>query len=383
MKTKSPVSVVTIEQFQFGPTGKDVADNNTTHSLNIKDCSPPAYSPVPMPDNLQREEVRLQTFDCWPHNFISPQKLARTGFYFIGPNNDNVKCYFCKVEIGCWEQGDDEVTEHMRWSQNCPLLRRRETNNVPIDDGELDLLLPPLTYDVCGPCGVVDVRHGSYAESSFTLPPLLDTPTSPTLKHPDHPEYAIEAARFRSFEDWPKTMKQKPQDLSDAGFFYTQKGDRVKCFSCGGGLRDWDEYDVPWEQHALWFSKCEYLKLIKGQSYIDSILEKKRLQDECESNASDDEENRPIESLLEKCNSSFESASTSGSDAESGIGHDDGPSEKKVCDSKLCKICYSCEYNTCFLPCGHVVACAKCASSVTKCPMCRKPFDGIMRVYFS
>lgn len=385
MKTKSPVIIPTIQQFQFNSIGKDVADNKTTETLNIKDCSPPAYSPVPMPDNLNREEIRLQTFNNWPHSFISPQKLARTGFYFIGPNNDNVKCFFCKVEIGCWEQDDDEVTEHMRWSQNCPLLRRRDTNNVPIDDGELDRLLPPPTYDVCGPCGVVDVRHGSYAESSFTVPPAMETPT---LKHPDHPEYAIESARFRSFEDWPKTMKQKPQELSDAGFFYTQKGDRVKCFSCGGGLRDWDENDVPWEQHALWFSKCEYLKLIKGQEYIDSILEKKKLQDESESGTSDDEENRSADNRpqVEKTiANSIESttSSSSGSDVESGSGYDDGPSEKKLCDSKLCKICYTCEYNTAFFPCGHVVACAKCASSVTKCPMCRKPFESIMRVYFS
>lgn len=52
-------------------------------------------------------------------------------------------------------------------------------------------------------------------------------------------------------------------------------------------------------------------------------------------------------------------------------------------EEKLCKICYGAEYNTAFLPCGHVVACAKCASSVTKCPLCRKPFTDVMRVYFS
>jgi baculoviral IAP repeat-containing protein 7/8 len=59
----------------------------------------------------------------------------------------------------------------------------------------------------------------------------------------------------------------------------------------------------------------------------------------------------------------------------------DEEEEKK--DSKLCKICYSDEYNTIFLPCGHVIACAKCASSVTKCPACRQPFENVMRVYFS
>lgn len=386
MKTKSPVLIPTVHHYQFNSIGKDVVDNRTTETLSIKDCSPPAYSPISMPDNLNREDIRLQTFINWPHRFISPEKLAKTGFYFSGPNNDTVKCYFCTVQIERWEPSDDEVHEHMRHSPNCPLLRRSHTNNVPIDDGELDRLLPAPSFDVCGPCGIVNVRHGSYAETSFTAPPMIQTP--PALKHPDHPEYAIESARIRSFEDWPKTMKQKPQELSDAGFFYTQKGDRVKCFSCGGGLKDWDENDVPWEQHALHFSKCDYLKLVKGEDYIHSTKEKHKMLEENESGASDDEENRPNEShtKLEKANSSsMESttSSSSGSEVETSSGYDDGPSEKKVCDSKLCKICYTCEYNTAFFPCGHVVACAKCASSVTKCPMCRKPFESIMRVYFS
>lgn len=75
---------------------------------------------------------------------------------------------------------------------------------------------------------------------------------------------SIETARLRSFDVWPKSMKQTPKKLSDAGFFYTKTGDCVICFSCGGGLCDWDEEDDPWEQHALWHSKCDYLQLIKG-----------------------------------------------------------------------------------------------------------------------
>uniref|UniRef100_A0A336KV49 CSON000011 protein n=1 Tax=Culicoides sonorensis TaxID=179676 RepID=A0A336KV49_CULSO len=36
-----------------------------------------------------------------------------------------------------------------------------------------------------------------------------------------------------------------------------------------------------------------------------------------------------------------------------------------------------------FFPCGHIIACVKCASSVTKCPYCSQPFVKVMRVYFS
>ncbi|GBP17678.1 E3 ubiquitin-protein ligase IAP-3 [Eumeta japonica] len=41
------------------------------------------------------------------------------------------------------------------------------------------------------------------------------------------------------FKEWPKSLPVKPEDLADAGFFYTGRSDKTLCFYCGGGLRDW------------------------------------------------------------------------------------------------------------------------------------------------
>lgn len=110
--------------------------------------------------DMHKEEQRFKTFNAnWPHSFIAPRILAKTGFYFIGPH-DRVKCFFCGVMVFDWEIGDDEVSEHSRWSFNCPLLRRRKTLNVPIDPVfELNYLLPQISYDVCGPYDFA--RHSS------------------------------------------------------------------------------------------------------------------------------------------------------------------------------------------------------------------------------
>lgn len=395
--------------------GKDDVDNRTNETVNLKDspslspsssASPTSVSSVTSSqssdisefdfgtmssDDMYREDLRLKSFEGkWTHTFIEARILAKTGFYFIGPM-DKLKCYFCKVEIGRWEIGDDAVTEHVRWSPNCPFLKRRETANVPIEPtDELDQLLPPLSYDVCGPCGI-DIRPGSYPESSFSTSSTSSTPpisTSPsmvvqemrTYKHAEHAEYAIETARFRSFDSWPKTLKQKPKQLSDAGFFYTGRGDSVKCFSCNGGLRDWEENDDPWEQHAIWFSKCEYLNLIKGREYIEAIKAKVEKEKNNESLSGSSQESVSSTASGSCSGNIIASASTSSQLAGE---RDDPNADSKLCDSRLCKICYCAEYNTAFFPCGHVIACAKCASSVTKCPLCRKPFERVMRVFFS
>ena len=49
---------------------------------------------------------------------------------------------------------------------------------------------------------------------------------------------------------------------------FTGKGDRVVCFHCGGGLKDWGKGDDPWVEHANWFERCPFLQLVKGREFI-------------------------------------------------------------------------------------------------------------------
>lgn len=380
-------------------SGCDEPDNKTNSEL------PPLFGKhiYRMNDIFHREDERVKTFDNWPLDWLDKFELARTGMFYTG-DGDKVKCYFCEVEIGRWEEHDLPVPEHLRWSPNCPLLRRRTTNNVPIDIEALDRVLPAISYDLCGANDSIEVRPFAYAEGTINMPPrpgsanfasspiaaASSTSSSGIAYFPEYPEYAIEAARLRSFAEWPRLMKQKPEQLSEAGFFYTGVGDRVKCFSCGGGLKDWDEHDEPWEQHALWLSKCRYLNLMKGQTYIEAVLAKHKAQEAAATKSQ--------EIAMPKASGGSESVET----ATNTLTCDVTPAAEKapeclptvaqkqpsapnssIPEEKLCKICYAGEYNTAFLPCGHVVACAKCASSVTKCPLCRKPFTDVMRVYFS
>ncbi|EDV52193.2 death-associated inhibitor of apoptosis 1 [Drosophila erecta] len=421
----------------------DQVDNNTNATQLFKINR---YNNIM--NDLNCEEARLKTFTDWPLAWLDKHKLAQTGMYFTHVG-DKVKCYFCGVEIGCWEQEDQPVPEHQRWSPNCPLLRRRTTNNVPINGEALDRILPPISYDICGAndsTTTVELREHAYAESHIPMSQLIQSigvntanasdsvagiaspeprpmvathastatqangdvqpetcraPAASGNYFPEYPEYAVESARLRSFEAWPRNLKQKPHQLAEAGFFYTGVGDRVRCFSCGGGLKDWDDNDEPWEQHALWLSQCRFVKLMKGQLYIDTVAAKPEPAEE-------KEESSTIGGDVASRQASGEEQTSLPSE-EGGSG-DVAPSvaptaatrifnkiieatalapsssssvSNSIPEEKLCKICYGAEYNTTFLPCGHVVACAKCASSVTKCPLCRKPFTDVMRVYFS
>ncbi|XP_041979976.1 baculoviral IAP repeat-containing protein 2 isoform X1 [Aricia agestis] len=290
---------------------------------------------LPESVDMRREEERLKTFDKWPVSFLSPEQLAKNGFYYLG-RGDEVRCAFCKVEIMQWVEGDDPATDHERWAPQCPFLRRHDgARSIPAD-------IPP-TVDGRDECGA-------------KVPP---TATGTRLPGPVHAKYASMAARLQTFADWPRSMRQKPEDLAEAGFFYTGNGDKTKCFYCDGGLKDWENDDEPWEQHARWFNRCAYVQLVKGRDYVQQAVTKA-----VTITAPKEQKETPTESAPET-----EKAKAS--------------DEPSVEDSKLCKICFAEERNVCFVPCGHVVACAKCALATNKCPMCRRTFQNAVRLYFS
>ena len=73
--------------------------------------------------------------------------LAKVGFYFI-KDPDFVKCVFCNLEFGKWEQGDIPLKQHKRWNSYCPFLRGFDVGNIPLDG-----VVPRYrnsNYDVCG-----------------------------------------------------------------------------------------------------------------------------------------------------------------------------------------------------------------------------------------
>ena len=336
-KTFKPLASLVLQPPNYDSNaGSPVSSPSTPSSSSYdKTDNHDTFSFVSDTVDMRREDERIKTFEKWPVTFLPGDELARNGFYYLG-RGDEVRCAFCKVEIMRWVEGDDPAKDHQRWAPQCPFVKK-----LP---GSASAEMGGSGRDECG------VR----ASASSTTPPRMAGPV--------HPRYASETARLRSFKDWPRCMKQKPEELAEAGFFYTGQGDKTKCFYCDGGLKDWENDDVPWEQHARWFDRCAYVQLVKGREYVQKVM-----TEACAVPAAQEEAPAP--------------ARTTSLPASPGSPPD--TTENSVDDSKLCKICYAEERNVCFVPCGHVVACAKCALAADKCPMCRRTFQNAVRLYFS
>ena len=122
-------------------------------------------------------------------------------------------------------------------------------------------------------------RHHSQNFTYFFFPDVLryrnengpsNEEKAGIIKHsgPANSKYSTPESRLRSFKDWPPALRQEPKQLAEAGFYYIGLSDQTKCFYCDGGLRNWQPEDDPWTEHARWFSKCGFVRLIKGDEFI-------------------------------------------------------------------------------------------------------------------
>ncbi|XP_053396407.1 baculoviral IAP repeat-containing protein 7-like isoform X1 [Mercenaria mercenaria] len=96
------------------------------------------------------------------------------------------------------------------------------------------------------------------------------------VEKPKFPQYAVYSKRLESFELWPEYLLVQKKDMVEAGLVFTGVGDSVRCYFCGGGLRNWERGDVPMEEHAKWYPKCPHILLVKGQAYIERLARGER-----------------------------------------------------------------------------------------------------------
>lgn len=319
-------------------------------------------------DTTLNHRDRLATFkNDWPHKFLSDKQMVAAGFYFLcrkidGRVCDDVKCEYCGIEVGMWTEGDDPLQDHVKYSPNCWFIRRMKNEGYDI---------PPS-----------DPR-----KSVFKLDRVVSSLKKLWINKNSQlafPRYADLNSRLNTFVDWPISLAVKPDALSEAGLFYTGKGDQTVCFSCGGELRHWENADEPWTVHARRFSHCSYIDVVKGQEFIRQarMIDVKKSPRKAITLKDLNIVMRSHGDVKSMANPGASASSSSGATISViSVVQDSTPPSSQ--DGRLCKICYLNEMGVVFLPCGHVVACVECASKVANCVVCKQRLQATMRLFLS
>lgn len=188
-----------------------------------------------------------------------------------------------------------------------------------------------------------------------------------------YPGYSDVRTRRETFNGtWPRGMRQTADACAEAGFFYIDSGDKVVCFHCGIGIKDWLDTDIPWEEHVIWSPKCGFVLKKKG---IDFILNVQECKKTCQKDG-------PIPILTCKhapfiiCQDAQKPPIILNADTIQ------DPSTARTAPT-VCKRCETRKSDVAFIPCGHVNTCKVCSPLVQKCPTCSKTRTGVVRIYYA
>ncbi|XP_052238927.1 baculoviral IAP repeat-containing protein 3-like isoform X2 [Dreissena polymorpha] len=184
------------------------------------------------------EESRMQSYLSWFHTTPTAEECAIAGFFYTG-KCDLIRCFHCGIGLKDFSAADNPLVEHIKNAKTCPYL---------------EALLGPKADEI----GAIRPDNGHQ-------------------RHPEgignqvekYPQYRTLESRLLTFENNNFRCTKTPQELAETGLFYTGVGDEVRCFSCGGGLQNWDESDDPWTEHYKWFPHCEYAVIVNGKTVLD------------------------------------------------------------------------------------------------------------------
>jgi len=216
------------------------------------------------------------------------------------------------------------------------------------------------------------MREGSSTEQDRSALGIID------FHGPTHVNYVTVHSRLKSFSCWPPALPQRPQELSEAGFFYTGRSDQVKCFYCDGGLESWEPADSPWKEHQKWFKDCAFVKMrrdteenVKRRSLRENenLEEIKRLSNSLKIEETKVE--KQAQPIQRQVSEQTMSRKLEGLQKEVEI----------LREARRCKICMEKEATIVFLPCAHLCSCANCAPVLPNCAVCRTPIQGMVRTF--
>ncbi|XP_066303441.1 baculoviral IAP repeat-containing protein 7-B-like [Branchiostoma lanceolatum] len=345
------------------------------------------------PRDLNEEQHRLHTFFNWPADCpVTAEDLAAAGFFYLGIQN-KVECAFCGGVLHHWEEDEDPRRKHESQFPQCPFIRGDATANIPIGCRHNHQYVPVT---------LGRRRANEKPGVRFHLQPIssqssVDTGVPPPWSAPKAPEatfreMASDETRFSTFFHWPMHSPSAPRKLAEAGMYYTGVDDLVKCFWCDGGLKDWQQGDDPWVEHARWYGEeCGFVQREKG---VDFVQKSMRRLPPTQSMTAQDEETPPkhyvggFSTSMSPCEDGMPNEEETGDLQEISVGaaYDSEVEDMRssiealskklhhLREERLCKVCMYSEACMVFMPCGHFCCCEGCADVLMyrrrKCPNC-------------
>ncbi|XP_052240938.1 baculoviral IAP repeat-containing protein 7-B-like isoform X2 [Dreissena polymorpha] len=376
------------------------------------------------PDN---EEInnRLETYRGWPLVEPSPSTLCEAGFFYTGHSHDLVRCFCCGIGLKDFSETDNPLLEHAKHSSKCPFMIDHFGSQEALEQYKQRFV----NQD---PEEIRRRQRDLFQRQQVAC----HTVTNYRAKHE---RFRALSARLDTFTHWPLHLSQRPEQLADAGMYYTGVDDHCRCFACDGGLMKWEPGDDPWIEHCRWFPGCPYAREIKGDEFINLIqLSIDQAMEENGSNHQDDVSGAMTATTTEDINiqrivkqntkllildmgfpiddvnvavQELVQQATTDPDVDDIITRLEVMNERRLLENQtgkaqeppdpggttsagalleqnqrlksmlLCHLCHNNPVNALFLPCTHHKYCLDCIQHGDRCPDCGRPIKEKIRTF--
>ncbi|XP_075925694.1 baculoviral IAP repeat-containing protein 7-like isoform X3 [Petromyzon marinus] len=381
---------------------------------------------VPSNSEMCVEANRLLSFSTWPESSpVRPADLARAGLYYVGPN-DRVACFYCSGVMRDWEEGDVPAKEHERHFSTCAFaMGSSNTGNIPLAQAQQASFLPDTQNSACS-ASMARTTRARNPEMHSVVARLATYQAWPSTANVAAQPLAIAGFYYTGHGDnvkcfhcdgglrnWEQgdnpwyehgkwfprcafllqqkgeafvneIMRQHPQLIDLTGEVFRQRSQNAAAQN-GNGIGSTDETlmksDVVKGVLEMGFlapmveSLVRTRYLTKGETY-SSVVE--LVTDVLNAEEGGESPKKSANYVQEQQKSAAEKKELKSEESLP-------PEEelKRLQEQHTCKVCMDKEVSVVFIPCGHLVVCRDCASSLRKCPICRAVVRGTVRTFMS
>ncbi|XP_063362858.1 baculoviral IAP repeat-containing protein 7-B-like [Cydia amplana] len=334
--------------------------------------------------------ARRATFRKWPRaRPQGPDTLAEAGFFYTG-QDDQVCCFYCDGGLGKWEASDEPWAEHARWFPGCGFVQlvkgadfvaqhrathhapratpddrsvnnrqRNPSVNFPVNESQVEEQMDSQQALVALGAGLdaARVRRAIRRRLQTTGLPFTSS------------EALIDAVLDEQLneESWGVTTNQR--------FARDILAEALREFAPAAGLIPSPDCDQTSQSESSSRSRTpnepqpsqEVIVAHADTSQTasrDPVRLNCRVSNDRDSDRTDrvgsEKENSPVRKKL-----SLEEEN------------------RQLKEARLCKVCMDSEVSVVFLPCGHLVSCARCGAALATCPLCREPVRALVRAYLA
>ncbi|KAM3964935.1 death-associated inhibitor of apoptosis 2 [Aphomia sociella] len=335
--------------------------------------------------------ARLATFERWPADRTqAPMALAEAGFFYTG-TDDQVRCFYCDGGLGKWEAGDAPWSEHAHWFPHCGyvlLIKGQEYVETCRNRSSVqrtfsaDSGLSARRRNPGVNFSITDSQVDECMESSIALAALSAGLDAARVRRAVARRLRATGLPFNSSEALIDAVLD--EQLNEEAWSVSPQSHRFARDILAETLREFAPMSgiIPTQWDGRPDSQESSASPTRSATPVDNRSTTQEQPDANETVYTDSITTKISEQKNDGATKTeVDSTATPTATEKKPITLEE--ENRQLKEARLCKVCMDSEVSVVFLPCGHLVSCARCGAALSACPLCRAAVRALVRAYLA